>query len=121
MPSREVVTEELAKLFNVLSHPHRIRIVEELRCEELDVKALEEALHISHSRVSQHLSLLRNHNIVKTRREGRHVFYRLTEPELAKWLLQGLNFIVAKLNKTKELRSAVEEVRHLWSDEENEE
>ena len=116
MPFREMVTEELAKLFNVLSHPHRIRIIEELRDGELDVNALEETLQISHSRVSQQLSLLRNHNLVCTRREGRHVYYSLTEPELARWLLEGLEFIVSRLDKSKELRSAVEEARHVWMD-----
>jgi DNA-binding transcriptional ArsR family regulator len=117
MPSRDVVTKELSKLFNVLSHPHRIQIVEELRKDELDVKALEEELGISHSRVSQHLSLLRNHDVVKSRREGRHVFYSLVDPELARWLLEGLEFVVGRLNKGRELRAAVEEVRHMWSDE----
>ncbi len=31
MPHRVLVTKELAELLGVLSHPHRIRIVEELR------------------------------------------------------------------------------------------
>lgn len=119
MSSRELVTKELAKLFNVLSHHHRIRIVEELRDQELDVNALEEILNVSHSRVSQQLSLLRSHNLVKTRREGRRVHYSLVDPELARWLLEGLEFIVGRLDKTKEMRSAVEEVRHLWLDEED--
>ena len=34
MPYRAVVSAELAKLFNVLSHPVRIRIIEELKKEE---------------------------------------------------------------------------------------
>lgn len=116
MPSRDVVTGELAKLFGVLSHPHRIRIIEELRHTEMDVKALEQELGISHSRVSQQLGQLRNHDLVKSRRDGRHVYYSLVDPDLARWLLEGLEFIMVKLDKGRALRSAVEEVRDLWLD-----
>ena len=71
MPERTLVTKELAQLLGVLSHPHRIRIVEELRAGECDVKSLQELLGISHAGVSQHLALLRAHRLVEERREGR--------------------------------------------------
>ncbi len=119
MPTRAVVTEELANLFRVFSHPHRIQIIEELRSGEHDVNELEEVLGISHSRVSQQLSSLRAHQLVKVRKEGRHVYYSLSQPDLAGWILEGLEFIVQRLEQRHELRSAVEEVRHLWQGEEN--
>lgn len=49
MPHRLLVTKELADLLGVLAHPHRIRIIEELRASERDVNSLQEALAISHS------------------------------------------------------------------------
>ena len=116
-----MVTQELANLFRVFSHPHRIQIIEELRNGEHDVNALEEALGISHSRVSQQLAMLRAHRLVKVRRDGRHVYYSLLQPELARWILDGLDFIMQRLEQRNELRTAVEEVRHMWQDDDKDE
>lgn len=119
MPSRQVATQSLARLFNSLSHPHRVRIVEELRDQEKNVKELEELLGISHSRVSQHLSVLRAHSLVAERREGRRVYYHLTRPALAQWIVEGLDFVEGQLDmeRGQAVRSAVQEVRHLWGNE----
>jgi DNA-binding transcriptional ArsR family regulator len=116
MPSRSVVTQGLAKLFGSLSHPHRVRIIEELRGDEKNVKELEVMLGISHSRVSQHLAILRGHRIVTERREGRKVYYHLTNPDLANWILEGLDFIEEELDqdRRKVVRTAVRKVRNLW-------
>ncbi len=113
MPERQIVAGELARFLGVLAHPHRIRIVEELRGEERDVNALQDALGISHSGVSQHLALLRAHRLVAERRVGRRVFYRLLQPELAGWLTAGLAFIEPELHLR--LHVAVEQVRGLWN------
>jgi DNA-binding transcriptional ArsR family regulator len=115
MPARSVATQELASLFGVLSHPQRVRILEELRDCEHDVNFLSETLKIRHSRVSQHLSLLRSHRLVKMRRDGRHVFYRLANPAIAQWLVLGLRFIEAELLRDDDIHAAVEEAREAWS------
>lgn len=115
MPVRTTVSRELASLFGVLGNQHRIRLVEELRESEVDVNGLQQALGISHSSVSQHLAVLRAHRIVTERREGRHVFYRLTQTELANWVRTGLDFIERDLEQEHEIRSAVEKVRAIWS------
>lgn len=118
MPARLLVTKELSKLLGVLSHPHRIRIVEELRHEEHDVNFLESVLGISHARVSQHLALMRSHRLVTERRQGRRVFYRLSQPELAGWLIDGLKFIERDIAASQDMREAVEQVKALWSEDE---
>ena len=115
MPYRSVVSRELAGLLGVLAHPHRLRIVEELRAGELDVGALKDLLGVSHSGVSQHLALLRAHRLVVERREGRHVFYRLRYPELAAWLVDGLTFIENDAEISQQLRRDVRRARAEWS------
>jgi DNA-binding transcriptional ArsR family regulator len=120
MPERTLISRELASLLGVLAHPHRIRIVEELRERERDVNSLQTLLGVSHSGVSQHLSLLRAHRIVSERREGRHVFYRLRQPELASWLTDALRFLEPDIAESTHLRSAVERVRSLWTEPEPE-
>jgi DNA-binding transcriptional ArsR family regulator len=115
MPGRVTVSRELAALFGVLSNPHRVRLIEELREEEKDVNGLQAALGISHSGVSQHLALLRAHRLVTERREGRHVYYKLSQPKLASWIVEGLDFIHGELMQEEAIRAAVEQARVLWA------
>lgn len=93
MPSRIIVARELAELCKIASHPDRIRIIENLHAGRQDVKSLAETLGVPGSRVSQHLALLRAHRHVEEEREGRQHFYHLTQPKLAEWILDGLEFI----------------------------
>lgn len=114
MPHRVLVTRELAELLAVLGHPHRVRIIEELRDGECDVKSLRDTLGISHSGVSQHLMLLRAHRIVCERRQGRHVFYRLRHPGMASWLLDATEFLEQE-SEALELQEAIRETRRAWA------
>lgn len=115
MPHRKLVTKELADFLGTLSHPHRIRIVEELREGERDVNSLQEALGISHSGVSQHLMVLRSHRLVAERREGRRVFYQLRQPEIASWLLEATRFLETEAIAAEELRKAIDMTRKGWA------
>ncbi len=115
MPSRDAASRALAELFRVLSNPHRIRIVEHLRAGEVDVNGLQEATGLTHSNVSQHLSVLRAHRLVRERRDGRHVYYQLSQPQLAEWILSGLDYVGGDIRKTPELHALAEEARGLWA------
>lgn len=115
MPHRVLVTKELAELMGVLSHPHRIRIIEELRDGEHDVNSLRDALEISHSGASQHLMLLRANRLVSERREGRRVFYRLRQPEIASWLLDATRFLEIETAEADKLRKAIGMTRKEWA------
>lgn len=78
------------------------------------MNGLQELLGISHSSVSQNLAILRAHHLVRERRQGRHVFYSLSNPELAGWLLDGLRFLEGGLAYQEEMKSAVDNARRLW-------
>jgi DNA-binding transcriptional ArsR family regulator len=116
MPYRRVVSAELAKLFGVLSHPMRIRIIEELRREDLSVNALKDILGITHAAVSQQLSVLRNAKLIVENRQGRNVIYHLRNPKLAAWLMEGLGFISPDPAEIEEMISAIETTKSLWAD-----
>lgn len=109
-----VVPGELARFLGILAHPDRIRLVEVLWRGEQDVKGLQQVLSLTHSRVSQHLAILRGARVVKERRQGRHVFYQLVEPKLAPWLAQGLEFIAAAISERQGVGAAVEKARLGW-------
>lgn len=93
MASRSIVAKELAELFKIISHPDRLRLVEELRSGGLDVNTLAESLNLPQARVSQHLSLMRAHRLVDETRDGRRHLYKLRQPEIADWIVEGLDFI----------------------------
>jgi len=113
MPSRQVVAKELAEIFGILSHPDRIRMIEELRQSEKDVSGLAKALGLETPRISQHLRLLKAHRIVVERREGRHHFYHLTNPDMASWIVQGLTFVEQRQSGV--TPSNIKAARRLWS------
>ncbi len=113
MPSRLLVARELGEIFKVLAHPDRIRLIEDLRQGEKDVNTLSETLELPSPRVSQHLSLLKLHRIVAERREGRHHFYHLVQPEFAAWIVEGLEFVEGRMTGVSE--SEINIARELWS------
>lgn len=74
---------EVAILLKTLSHKGRLMIVCTLIEGEHSVSELEEKLDIHQPHLSQHLTVLRSSGIVDTRREGKQIFYRLTEERAA--------------------------------------
>lgn len=112
---RKVAATALANFLSVISHPARIRIVEELKNKELDVSTLQEILEISQSSVSQHLSVLKSHRIIDERRAGKRVYYHLTNLELANWLVQGLDIIGNGNHYDESVSSAIISAKKAWS------
>lgn len=115
MPYKIVISTEFAKLFSVLSNPNRVRIVEELHQRELSVNDLQELLGITHAAVSQQLAVLRTSRLVVERREGRNVFYRLKDPELASWVLAGIKFISPDYREIQNMMTAIEKAKETWT------
>jgi DNA-binding transcriptional ArsR family regulator len=86
MPHRHIARLELVELFAVLAHPLRLALVLELKDGERDVSALIRATEAPQTAVSQALGRLRAARLVVVRREGRHLWYRLTLDNIAAWL-----------------------------------
>jgi DNA-binding transcriptional ArsR family regulator len=72
-------SERIAELFKALSDPTRVRIIAELARAEACVHDLAATLGLTPSAVSHQLRLLRHMHVVRPRRDGRHVFYRLDD------------------------------------------
>lgn len=69
----------------LLSDPTRLRLVSLLSREELSVAELQEILDMGQSRISSHLSLLRQGELVVDRKDGKRHYYNLN-PRLSKKL-----------------------------------
>lgn len=115
MPYRFAAASELADFLRAIAHPRRIEIIEELRVGEKDVAALQEALGISHSGVSQHLMVLRSHRVVVERRAGRRVLYRLRAPQLAAWLVEGMDLLFESVQESEEICETLRQAKASWS------
>ncbi len=61
-----------------LSDPTRLRIMALLEQDELSVNELQEITRMGQSRISTHLGLLQDANLVQSRRDGKRTFYRLS-------------------------------------------
>lgn len=64
--------------FHALSDPIRLQILDLLRTKELCVCDLCEMLDIKQSKLSFHLKTLKDAELVRSRQEGRWIYYRLT-------------------------------------------
>lgn len=108
-----IVAKELADLLKLLAHPDRLRLIEELRLGERDVTGIADALDLPCTRVSQHLASLRAHRLVEERREGRNHYYHLTEPAIAAWILEAVEFL--NIPSPLEEGAHIDRVRELWA------
>src|SRR3989441_2949414 len=64
------------KSLRAMSDPTRLRIVALLEKDELSVNDLQEITRLGQSRISTHLGLLSDCDLVRSRREGKRTFYR---------------------------------------------
>ncbi|MDZ4228960.1 MAG: metalloregulator ArsR/SmtB family transcription factor [Patescibacteria group bacterium] len=70
-----------SRLFQALAHPKRLEIIHLLRQQELCVNEMLTMLDLPQANISQHLTLLRRAEIVKSRRDGKNILYCLTRPQ----------------------------------------
>lgn len=85
--------DQIATRFKVLGETTRLAILNELRDGERTVSGLVDALDARQANVSKHLGILHRHGLVKRRREGVHVHYRIGDPlvlELCELMCEGI-------------------------------
>jgi DNA-binding transcriptional ArsR family regulator len=87
------IVEGLTEIFRVLGDPTRVRILDALSRSELCVGDLALQLGVTESAVSHQLRLLRNTRIVRSRREGRMIFYALDDKHVLALFRQGLRHV----------------------------
>ncbi|MBS3815996.1 MAG: winged helix-turn-helix transcriptional regulator [Candidatus Thermoplasmatota archaeon] len=78
------IQEMHAELCKMLSHPTRLKILEQLKEGEKTVNEMVETLNINQSTVSQHLGELKKRDLVRAERDGSKMRYHITYPEIMK-------------------------------------
>jgi ArsR family transcriptional regulator len=95
--------EVKANLFKGLSHPVRVRVLEVLSAApEVSVADLIADTGLEASHLSQHLAVLRRHNLVTAERRGSLVFYRLAYPQVADLLRVARALLMDVLQTTQD-------------------
>ncbi|MFY9944409.1 MAG: metalloregulator ArsR/SmtB family transcription factor [Desulfobacterales bacterium] len=92
MPSGAVL-EGLAGFFKLFSDKTRVGILWALSLSEMCVCDLAMLLKMKQPAISQHLKSLRQMRIVRTRREGKVIFYALDDDHIRAVLNAGLQHI----------------------------
>ncbi|MBI1858433.1 MAG: winged helix-turn-helix transcriptional regulator [Candidatus Melainabacteria bacterium] len=116
---KEIPDEQLlsvTNLFNVLSHPLRIKILWLLKSKKsMSVHELQSLLKISQSNTSQHLSILRKSKLIRENRKGKEVYYKLYESKkLSKLIASAMHLIAYQLSTSTELLSGYTEILSFW-------
>ena len=83
---RQQLSDFKADFFRALAHPLRISILDALRDGELTVNEISQRFHVEQANASQQLAVLRNRNIVITRKEGANVYYSVSDTTIFKLL-----------------------------------
>jgi DNA-binding transcriptional ArsR family regulator len=83
----------LAEFFRALGDASRVRIISVLAEGEMNVGSLAEVVGISESAISHHLRGLRQMKLVRARKEGRQVFYRLDDDHVIDIYRCGLEHV----------------------------
>lgn len=92
MPEEEILYD-LAEFYKVFGDTTRIKILYILLKSEMCVCDISQVLGVSQSAVSHQLRMLKQMKLVKYRREGKSVFYSLSDHHIELILRQGLEHI----------------------------
>ncbi len=85
--------ERLANLFKALADPTRVRLIAVLARTELCVNDLTAVLGMTQSAVSHQLSALRRWHLVRRRRRGRLMYYRLDDEHVRDLIARSLEHV----------------------------
>lgn len=73
---------QAAECLRILAHPHRLRMVQMLLQGDFTVGELAEACDLPSPMASEHLRLMQRCGFLTSIKEGRKVFYQVSEPHL---------------------------------------
>lgn len=95
-PLAESVASQVAELFRSFSDTSRVRILYAIIEQEMNTSRIAEWIGLSESAVSHHLRGLRQLRIVQARRDGREVFYRVSDPHIVALFQQGVGHVLER-------------------------
>ena len=86
--------EKLAEFLKVFGDRTRLSILKLLLENEMNVTEISEKLNMNNSAISHQLRVLRTANLVKTRKDGKEVFYMLSDDHVKKIYEVGMEHMM---------------------------
>src|SRR5687767_15754293 len=81
LASMHEAAADACRLMKALANRDRLLLLCQLSQGEMSVGELEASLGILQPTLSQQLGVLREEQIVQTRRDGKHIYYRVASPQ----------------------------------------
>ena len=97
LPPDELLSD-LSDLFKIFGDTTRIRILFVLFESEMCVCAIAELLGMTQSAISHQLRILKDANLVSNRREGKTIYYFLSDDHVRTIIAQGFEHLIEKHN-----------------------
>lgn len=101
------ILELHASICQILANAKRLEIISILGNKELTVGEIAEKMKIRIANLSQHLSVMRAKGILKTRREGTNIYYRISNPKVVKACKLMREVLMEQLLEKSELSKAI--------------
>ena len=101
---RQELLQLHASVCKGLADPKRLLIIEALRDGELSVGEICSLLDLPQANVSQHLSILRDKGLVRTRRDGQFIYYTLSSAKI----IEAMDLLREVMNEQLVVPTAVE-------------
>jgi DNA-binding transcriptional ArsR family regulator len=92
-----------AEISKTLAHPLRLAILHNLKGGERTVNQLTQTIGASQSNISQHLAILRQRQIVRTRKDGTNIYYRVASPKISQACDMVREVLIEQLTEKQEL------------------
>lgn len=89
----EHTAAHVAELFRAFSDTSRVRILSGIVEQEMNISALAKLVGVTESAVSHHMRGLRQMRLVKSRRDGKEVYYYVDDPHIIALFQQGVRHI----------------------------
>jgi len=94
---KDAMYDGLSKLLKALSNPFRLEIIEMLSQGEKSVEGIVQTTNLTIANASQHLQVLKNNNIVKSRKDGHYVYYSLVNDEFLSVYQHIIKYAVSEI------------------------
>ena len=100
LPTDELLCD-LSDLFKIFGDTTRIKILYSLFESEMCVCAIAELLSMTQSAISHQLKTLKDANLVGNRREGKTIYYFLSDDHVRAIVAQGFEHLIEERNEHK--------------------
>jgi ArsR family transcriptional regulator len=97
-----------AEMCKVFSNPTRLEILNLLRDKEMSVTELIKKTKLTQANISQHLSIMKSKGIVTSKRDGKNIYYKLSNHKIIKAFDIIREVLVERLEKN---RKIIQEIR----------